>query len=113
MAWAAWEACHNEGECALHITDTSTGVARPIIPAAGHSGFLPGGAFSPDGTTLATFVSEPLGAHLVLVFVQASGAAPAGATQVVTEGLVQVENPAASVVWNPGGDRLFFCGTTA
>lgn len=110
VAWTAWDGCHNEGECALHITDSTTGVDQVIVPVAGHRGFLPGGAFSPDGTTLATFVSEPLGAHLVLVYVQATGVAPAGATQLVAGGLVQVENPAATAVWNPGGDRLFFCG---
>ncbi len=61
VAWLAATGCSPEGECPLHVSDTSAGTRgdRIIAPPPGHRGFLSGGALSPDGQTLAAFVAGP------------------------------------------------------
>src|SRR5690348_1081106 len=68
----AWVDCPPSGAppCALVLGDSITGARRRITAPTPGTGFLYGGAFSPDGTRLAAFVSATRGggtATLVLV----------------------------------------------
>jgi hypothetical protein len=92
VAWR--ESVGRDGsECPLHITDATTGADRVVAPSPGHHGFLDGGAFTPDGTQLAAFVSAPPTttprAELVIIDVDSSIIHP------IANGQVQVGGQAA------------------
>ena len=90
----------------LHITDTASGRDAVQAPPAGHSGFIGGGAFSPNGAFLAAFVDGPGSsagpqAQLVVIGPKADPAPVA---------TVRVGEPVGSAVWTPDGSWVLFCG---
>jgi hypothetical protein len=107
VAWRASVGC-DSGECPLHITDATTGADRVVAPPPGHHGFLDGGAFSPDGTMLAAFVSAPPTtsprSELVVIDVATSIIHP------VANGEFQIREPRGAAVWTPDATTVFFSG---
>ncbi len=90
--------------CSLQITNTATGASASILDPLG-SGFNWGGAFSPDGRTLAVFLSAPGGAagpvtQLALVNV------PELSIQAVPGARINVGDALAWAVWLSGGRDL-------
>jgi hypothetical protein len=107
VAWRASVGC-DSGECPLHITDATTGADRVVAPPPGHHGFFDGGAFSPDGTQLAAFVSAPPTtsprSELVIIDVASSIIHP------VTNGEIQIGEPGGAAVWTPDATTVIFSG---
>jgi hypothetical protein len=67
LAWLA-AGCAAPGRCPLKITDTASGAVTTVhSPTQG--GFAIGGAFSPDGRSLAVFVNSPSGRSTRLALV--------------------------------------------
>jgi hypothetical protein len=100
LAWLA-AGCAAPGRCPLKITDTASGAVTTVhSPTQG--GFAIGGAFSPDGRSLAVFVNSPSGRSTRLALVD-----PA------TGGLRLAHMPAIPLGldygwarWLPAGGRL-------
>ena len=108
VAWRASMGCA-DGECPMHLTNASTGQDRIITPPAEHRGFFDGGAFSPDGATLAAFViadapNNSPGAALVLIDTAN------GTTTLVAHGTVPIGEPIGMAAWPPDAATVFFCG---
>ena len=110
VAWRSVTGCH-DGECPLHLTDASSGVDRLVSPPPSHVGFLDGGAFSPDGASLAAFLSVPHdrshSAQLVLI----DASVPSNISA-VADSMVPVGEPAGMAAWTPDSTLVVFCGIT-
>ena len=65
LAWLP-AACPPPGSCRLAITNTASGAVRTVSSPA-PAGFAVGGAFSPDGGSLAVFVTARQSARLALI----------------------------------------------
>lgn len=115
LAWIPQESCQSGlRHCALTITDVSvTDIAknqtRTVDPPSDSNGFIGGGAFSPDGRTLAAFVLAPAtkqgpAARLVLVDVAS------GALHEVRGGQISIGETYGFATWDPTGRWLFFGG---
>lgn len=106
----AWTVCPtNDFPCSLVISDLTGSRLRTIDPPVAGNGFYLGGAFSPDGTTLATTISMHPGrsnpdAALALVDVATDH------TTVVAESKFGVGEPYGYVAWSPDGNTVFFTG---
>jgi hypothetical protein len=92
------------GSCSLRITNTGTGTSASIANPLGE-GFNWGGAFSPDGRTLAVFLSVPAGGagpvtQLALVNV------PKLSIEVVPDARINNGDALAWAVWLSGGQDL-------
>ena len=109
VAWSAAVGCTAGGECPLHLT-TPTGQDSTVPPPAGHGGFLPGGALSPDGQLLATFVavSTPSRDQAELVLVDATTLA----VTVVPGSVISIDGGVPSAQWTPDSEFVFFSGGT-
>jgi hypothetical protein len=114
LAWIPQASCRSGlRRCALTFTDVSaTGTAtnnRTIDPPGDSNGFIGGGAFSPDGRTLAAFVEatptqQGPAARLVLVDVAS------GAVHEVRGGQISIGESHGFANWDPSGRWLFFGG---
>jgi WD40 repeat protein len=89
------------GDCPVRITDTATMAIRSVRSPLGH-GFARGGAFSPDGTTLALFarLDNPDAARLMLVDLAT------GSARVAREPQLAVGAGIGWAQWVPDGRRL-------
>ncbi len=97
------------GDCQLVLTDLTTGLDRLIAPPGGLK-FIDGGAFSPDGKTLAAFT---LANHenwnndtmqLALIDVGTGQVSPVG------KSTGQFGEPKGFATWSPSGQWIFFGG---
>ncbi len=109
VAWLAAAGCAAGGECPLHLTATGSSRSdRTVPPAPGRAGFLPGGALSPDGRLLATFVAAPAAgrgqAELAIVDTENL------TVTVVAASAVAAGPSGATAQWTPDGLAVFFCG---
>ncbi|MGI9005910.1 MAG: hypothetical protein ACR2FU_06895 [Streptosporangiaceae bacterium] len=105
LAWLT-TACRPPGSCLIRILNTSSGVTWTIrSPLPG--GFAYGGAFSPDGTTLAAFVASRSrrAARLALIDV-------ATGTVRLTGRALPLGEDFGWVTWLPDG-RALLAGTSA
>ena len=89
------------GDCPVRITDTATMAVRSVRSPLGH-GFARGGAFSPDGTTLALFarLDNRDAARLMLVDLAT------GSARVAREPQLAVGAGIGWAQWVPDGRRL-------
>ncbi len=93
--------------CPLKITNTATGVTVTARSPLGHGFTDPGGAFSPDGSSLAVFVrraginsSWPNHSELALINTRT------GTLRLVRAARLITQEDAGWVLWLPGGQRL-------
>jgi hypothetical protein len=93
--------------CPLKITNTATLVTVTARSPLGHGFTDPGGAFSPDGRSLAVFVrrasinsSWPNHSELALISTRT------GMLRVVRAAKLETQEDAGWVLWLPGGQRL-------
>jgi hypothetical protein len=105
----AWVDCPASGAppCALVLGDSVMGARRRIVAPTPGTGFLYGGAFSPDGSRLAAFVSASRGggtATLVLVDVAT------GQVQPVPDASVDIGEAYGYATWSPSGRWVVFGG---
>jgi hypothetical protein len=113
VAWLGASGCATDGECPLHVSDTDSPQARAdrvIPPLPGHTGYLPGGALSPDGSQLAVFVAGS-GRHrseveLALVDTTTWQVTPVG------DSLVPDRGSTATAKWTPDSSIVLFSGST-
>jgi hypothetical protein len=82
---------------------------RVVSPPPGHDGFLDEGALSPDGKSLAVFVSAPakpsaMRSQLALVNLATMAA------RTVAQTAVDVLEVRGMAVWTPDGAQVLFCG---
>jgi WD40 repeat protein len=92
--------CSSQPTCdRLHFIDLTTGVERTIEPPAEAAGFVPDGALSPDGNTLAMIAATQSGRHQLVLVDTSTGAARLvpGATRA-----------GAGVAWSGDGTYVFF-----
>jgi hypothetical protein len=110
-AWVSAGGCSLDGECPLHISDTTalsnTG-DHTVAPPADHEGFLAAGALSPDGAQVAAFVAAP-GSHgdraqLAIVDTDSLD------VTLVPDSTIQLSGGSACAHWTPDGLYLFFSG---
>ena len=110
VAWFPAGACRPGSECPLEVTDVTgptagvnSGHARP---PAGHRGFLPAAALSPDGRQLAVFVAGPGRgrAQLALLDMETLEA------RVIPDSTVPAAGSGATVRWSTDGAAVFFTG---
>jgi hypothetical protein len=80
-------------------------VDQVVPPAAGHQGFLPGGAVDPSGTHIAAFVATSLG-HAALALVD-TGILD---TTLVADSTIAVGHAAATAQWTPDDAYVLFSG---
>jgi hypothetical protein len=105
----AWTDCPT-GSFPCSLVLAAGGVERRTIdPPVDGNGFYAGGAFSPDGTTLAVTLSTSPGtvdptAALALVDVQS------GRVEVVDGSQFGVGEPYGYAAWSPDGTTVFFTG---
>jgi hypothetical protein len=110
VAWLAADGCAPDGECPLHVTDTSMATTgdRIIAPPPGQRGFLAGGALSPDGETLASFVAAPdsrqAQAELAIIDLNT------GQVTMVSGSTIPVAKTGVFSQWTPDGSVLLFSG---
>jgi hypothetical protein len=93
--------------CVLLLTNSVTGETRQVSSPVAGSGFIFGGAFSPDGTRLAAFVSATQGggnAQLVIVDVNT------GRVQRVGNATVGIGEAYGYATWSRSGDWVVFGG---
>lgn len=110
LAWLGGGSCEPNGECPLHITDVTNTTDWVPPPLPGHTGYLPGGAFSPDGRRLATFVEGPTDApHSVQLVIIDLGAAT---TRLVRGAVIRQDDVLGQAVWSSDGLVVFFCGAS-
>ena len=104
----AWQSADcGAGNCPIRITNTAT-LATVTVRSPLHHGFTdPGGAFSPDGSSLAVFVrrasissSWPNHSELALINTRT------GTLRVVRAAKLVTQEDAGWVLWLPGGQRL-------
>lgn len=100
--------CHNTG-CTIALADFDHGQTTVVQSPTGESGFYAGGAFSPDGTTLAAFAATTAGtsnpgAELALIDVTH------GTARLIDDSYVPVGEPYGFATWSPGGNWLYFGG---
>ncbi len=107
VAWIATDPC-SDVECPLHMTDTSTGADRVVLPPPGHHGFEPGGAFSPGGQRIAAFVAGAFDNHPVAQLAMVD--VGAATSRVVAGSDVEVGEPRGFATWTPDGVYALFCG---
>jgi hypothetical protein len=109
VAWTSASGCSAEGECPLFLTD-GTGHNNTVVPPPGHLGFLAGGALSPDGRLLASFVSVARAGHR-----EAQLALVDTATLQVTiipGSVIPLRDRIPAAQWTPDGQFVFFSGPT-
>lgn len=108
VAWFPAGACTPGRECPLELTyiglSPEPGPTTEAVPLAGHRGFLPGGAISPDGRHVAVFVSERHGTQAELAIVDLTTLQ----SRVVPGSAVPVGPGGAAVQWAPDGSAVFF-----
>ncbi len=106
----AWTVCPNNAfPCSLVVSDLDGSSRRTIEPPVRGNGFYLGGAFSPDGATLATTISMHPGVSnpdAGLALVDVAG----GDTSVVAGSTFGVGEPYGYVAWAPDGTAVFFTG---
>ena len=111
LAWYSTPGGECDGDCVLHLTDVASGLDRVVEPPPG-TGWIRGGAISPDGNRLAAFVApttpeRPPGqqvATLVIVDVATSEG-----MQIPGSGVPYGE-PVAAATWSVTSGWLFFAG---
>lgn len=111
VAWLSARGCAPDGECLLHVDNLNAddpGDGRVVPPPAGHAGYLPGGALSPDGQQMAAFVADPPGhphqAELVIIDTDRAQAT------VVPDSLVPLAGGWPAAGWTPDGAFVLFSG---
>ena len=108
VAWLSTNACAPNGECPLHVTfaDASApGGNRFVQPPRSHRGFLAGGAVSPNGTLIATFVAtSPNQAALAIVDTSTVTAT------LIPDSTVTLGHGAATAQWTPDSAYVLFSG---
>jgi len=101
--------CFYPGEdCQLVLTDLTTGLDRVIAPPGG-LGFIGGGAFSPDGKTLAAFTlvhSKLTNDTMQLALIDVG----TGRVSPVSKSTGQFGEPYGFATWSPSGQSVFFGG---
>ena len=101
--------CFYPGEdCQLVLTDLTTGLDRVIAPPGG-LGFIGGGAFSPDGKTLAAFTlvhSNLTNDTMQLALIDVG----TGQVSPVSKSTGQFGEPYGFATWSPSGQSVFFGG---
>jgi hypothetical protein len=107
-ASVAWTTCRSS-RCSLHLVNTTTGHTRILRPPAGYRGYAHGGAFSPDGSLLATFVPSKSRygfnvIHLVVIRVRT------GKVSVIGPGLFAGPAHLGAASWSADGHWLYFGG---
>ena len=103
----AWLSCVSiPTTCSLVVDDTSSDVNQVIPPPPGYAGYAPGGAFSPDGTMLATFVVTGHRALRLAVINAAMGHAT------LIGPPLQVEDAIGTATWSADGQWLYYGGDT-
>ena len=101
-----------DGRC-VAVSDSATGATRQIAGPPGHFGFMGGGGFSPDGSTLAAFASNvalsgvPSNPSADLAIIDL---AHRDQVRVIEQSRVQIGEPHGSAAWTPDGKWLFFGG---
>jgi hypothetical protein len=112
VAWLAAGACAADGECPLDLTATNlapgSNPTSTVAPPPGHHGYLEGGALSPDGQYLATFVAGPPDrpgqARLVIIDRVTAQA------MVVPDSAIVTSGGFASAQWTPDQAYVLFSG---
>ena len=101
------------GDCQLVLTDLTTGLDRVIALPPGGLGFIGGGAFSPDGKTLAAFIHPDHilgpglnGQVMKLVIIDVA----TGTVRPVPGSLAEYGEPYGFATWSPDGRWMFFGG---
>jgi hypothetical protein len=109
----ALTSCPSTGRCSLELTDSRTGATTRISPPSvgtlsGDTGFDGGGAFSPDGSQLAAFISETsvLGPEAKVAIIDMHTLA----VEVVKGSDVGLGESYGYASWSPSGEWLFFGG---
>ncbi len=99
--------CADGDQCPLHITDVANGndLVTPLPPGA--SGYLGGGAFSPDGSYLAVFASDPNELNKAHPAIIQLGDHPDVQT---VSALLDVGEPLGAARWDPTGSIVFVSG---
>jgi hypothetical protein len=105
IAWRS-AAC-GTGNCPIRITNTATLATVTVRSPLGHGFTDPGGAFSPDGSSLAVFVRRasissnwPNHSELALINTRT------GTLRMVRAAKLVTQEDAGWVLWLPGGQRL-------
>jgi hypothetical protein len=103
----AWLSCVSiPTTCSLVVDDTSSDVNQVIPPPPGYPGYAPGGAFSPEGTTLATFVvAGPHSVRLAVINTAIGHATLIGPP-------LLVEDAVGTATWSADGQWLYYGGDT-
>jgi hypothetical protein len=106
VVWRGAAGCQANGECPLFFADGAGGSGRSIPPPPGHAGYLAGGALSPDGQLVATFIAAPQRGKAQLVLIELAS----GQITVVAGGIVPIGSGAPGAGWTPDGNFVFFSG---
>ena len=104
-AWVDGSGCSAAGECPLRVSSNSE--VHTVGPPPGHSGFVAGGAISPDGQWLAGFVRVPGRSDQGQLALVNTGTYT---TRLVPDGTVSIQRAIPSVEWSPDGAAIFFSG---
>ncbi len=110
LAWVPEASCRSGlRRCSLALTDIASNLTRTVDAPRDSNGFIGGGAYSPDGRTLAAFVEaaptkQGPAARLVLIDTAS------GAVQEVRGSQIGVGESYGFATWDPTGKWLFFGG---
>jgi hypothetical protein len=111
VAWSDRSPLCSTGACPLHVTDVGTGKDRLVAPPVGGAGYLRGGAFAPDGATLAAFVPGASGgSSALLVLIDLTTGRVEGP---IPGSEVPVGEPVVAAAWSPTSHWLYFSGLGA
>jgi WD40 repeat protein len=100
LAWLP-AGCAAPGSCLLKITDTASG-AVTTVHSLTKGGFAIGGAFSPDGRSLAVFANSPSGRSTRLALVDPA----TGSLRLARMPAIPLGLDYGWARWLPGGGRL-------
>lgn len=108
VAWVP-VGCEMQAACELHLLNLASGEERVIDGPAGTHGFIGGGEFSPDGSTLAVFAATGRTSDLDPRATLAVIGLRDGTVQLVGESF-PVGEPRGWASWTPSGGALAFGG---